>query len=85
MAGSLIDPQVSVPVETSDMSAERAAADPLEEPPATKFLFHGFLVAPKSEFSPEDPCAQASQFALPNIIAPAFSNLSTTVAEYVGT
>ena len=84
LAGCLIDPPVSVPVATSERPAAIAAAEPLEDPPGTYFLFQGFKVAPKSEFSPLAPCAQASQFVLPIVIPPALSILSTAVAEYSG-
>ncbi len=43
-AGSLVDPHVSVPVAARHRFAASAAADPLEDPPATFLRFQGFFV-----------------------------------------
>src|SRR3989344_6350202 len=74
LAGCLTDPPVSVPDAARHMSVETLTADPLLDPPGTYSKPHGFFVGPKSEFSPLLPCAHASQFVLPIIIAPAFFN-----------
>src|SRR3990167_9065547 len=73
-AGFRKDPPVSVPVANTTILDATEAAVPLEDPPATLLVSHGFFVTPKSLFSPVAPCANASQFNFPNIIAPAFLN-----------
>src|SRR5690606_33839113 len=81
LAGSLIEPPVSVPVANAERLAATATPEPEEEPPGTYSLFQGFRVSPKSEFSPDEPCAHASWFNLPSEIAPSSSSLSTAVEE----
>ena len=83
-AGSLIEPPVSVPVAEIHISDATDTADPLDDPPGTYFLSHGFLVGPKSEFSPLEPWAQASRLVFPMITAPASLIFLTTVASYGG-
>src|SRR3990167_1483999 len=67
------------------MPAATAAAEPPEDPPGTLSKSQGLWVVKKSEFSVEEPCAQASQLFLPMITAPAFLRRDTIVASYGGT
>src|SRR3990167_1739154 len=82
--GMRIEPQVSVAVANSTFPVATTTALPLEDPPATFFMFHGFFVGPKSEFSPLDPWPHASWFNLYLVLKPAFSKLATTVELYWG-
>ena len=45
-AGWRIDPPVSVPVAPGTRRAATAAAEPPEEPPGTRSLFHGLRTGP---------------------------------------
>ena len=53
LAGCLIEPPVSVPIEATQDPSATAAAEPPEEPPGTRLLFgsflffHGFITGPK--------------------------------------
>src|SRR3989344_152103 len=55
LAGCLTEPPVSVPMAIRDKPAATEAAEPLDDPPGTKSVFQGFLIGPKSEFSPDAP------------------------------
>jgi hypothetical protein len=81
LAGWRIDPPVSVPVAAGIKRAATAAAEPPEEPPGTRSVFHGLRTTPKAEFSLDEPIANSSQFNLPRLIAPAADSRATTVAS----
>ena len=80
-AGWRIEPPVSVPVAAGARRAAIAAAEPPDEPPGTAAGSHGFLTAPKLEFSLAEPIANSSQLSLPSVTMPASPNFSTTVAS----
>src|SRR5690606_36665504 len=84
-AGCRTDPPVSDPRAAAAMPAATAAADPPLDPPGVRSRSHGFFVTASAEFSVDDPIPNSSRLVLPIRIAPAFSNLSTAVAVYVGT
>src|ERR1700722_13813925 len=84
-AGSRIDPPVSVPSEARHSFAATAAADPPDEPPATRAVSCGLVVVPNAEFSVEEPIANSSMLVLPTKIAPSARNRSITVASNGGT
>ena len=82
LAGCRIEPPVSVPVAAGTRRAATAAAEPPEEPPGTRLKSHGFLTAPKAEFSLPEPIANSSQFSLPSVTMPAPApRRETTVAS----
>src|ERR1700736_4428427 len=81
-AGSRIDPPVSVPNPIGTVLAPTVLALPPDDPPGTPSRCHGLRVGPNAEFSHDDPIANSSMLVLPMMTAPAFSSLSTTVAEY---
>ena len=83
-AGCRIDPPVSDPSVYTASFAATEAADPPDEPPGTLFVSNGFLQILNAEFSVVDPIANSSIFNFPRIIAPDFSNFSTTCALYGG-
>src|SRR6187455_1085321 len=83
-AGWRIEPPVSLPSDADVMRAATATALPLEEPPGDKRASMGFLTGPNAEFSPDEPMANSSMFALPTRTAPAFRKRSTAVASYGG-
>src|SRR5262249_44059317 len=64
-AGCLIEPPVSEPSAAVAMFAATAAAEPPDDPPATRARSCGFLVVLKAEFSVEAPIANSSRFVLP--------------------
>src|SRR5512145_2642107 len=80
-AGSRIDPPVSVPREARHERAATAAADPPDEPPGTRVPSHGLRVAPRAEFSVDEPIANSSQLSLPTMTAPAARKRAVTVAS----
>src|SRR5271166_6917000 len=83
-AGWRIEPPVSEPRARGTNPAATAAAEPPEEPPGTRLGSRGLRVAPKAEFSVDDPMANSSMFVLPITTAPAARSRSTTVASYGG-
>src|ERR1700680_4793364 len=84
-AGSRIEPPVSVPSDPRHSSAATAAADPPDDPPATRSTLCGLRVAPKAEFSVDEPIANSSMLALPTKTAPLARSRAITVASYGGT
>ena len=52
LAGTLIEPPVSVPIAKSTDPLATAVADPLEEPPGTLSGAFGFRGVPKNELTP---------------------------------
>ena len=70
-AGWRIEPPVSVPVAAGTSRAATAAAEPPEEPPATRSRLQGLRTAPKAEFSLDEPIANSSQLSLPSVTMPA--------------
>src|SRR5438552_664519 len=65
LAGWRIEPPVSDAKAPKAMCAATAAADPPEDPPATRVVSCGFLVTPNAEFSVDDPMANSSRLVLP--------------------
>ena len=84
-AGWRIDPPVSVPRAATHSSAATAAAEPPLEPPGTWESFQGFRLAPKAEYSVEEPIPNSSRLVLPIRKYCCDRNASTAVAEYGGT
>jgi hypothetical protein len=81
LAGWRIEPPVSVPVAAGSSRAATAAAEPPDEPPGTRAVFHGLRTTPKAEFSLAEPIANSSQFSLPSDTVPAANRRCTTVAS----
>ncbi len=79
-----MEPPVSVPSDQGTCPAATAAAEPPEDPPATRAGSWGFLVTPKAEYSVEEPMANSSKLVFPIMINPARFTRSTTVASYTG-
>src|SRR5690606_35944577 len=84
-AGRRTDPPVSLPRARGTAPAATAAADPPDEPPATRSGSKGLSTGPNAEFSLVDPIPNSSRFVLATTTAPAASRRSTTVAVYGGT
>ena len=88
LAGCLIEPPVSVPIDATQEPSATAAADPPEEPPGTSFsdglfLFcQGLTTGPKWLVSFHEPIANSSQLFLPIKIAPSLSNCWVTKDSY---
>src|SRR5437763_10885404 len=80
-AGWRTDPPVSDPRAAGTMRAATAAAEPPEEPPATRDGSHGFRVGPNAECSVEEPIANSSRFVFAAIAAPAARSRLITVAS----
>ena len=83
-AGLRIEPPVSVPSDSVARPAARAAPLPLEEPPGSRAMSHGFRAGPNPDSVPL-PVANSSRFSLPSIRPPARSSRSTAVAVSLGT
>ena len=66
-AGILIEPPVSEPNATSARSNATATADPLEEPPGTRFLPRGFTGVPYQGLIPVTPYASSCMLVRPTI------------------
>src|SRR5687767_12794707 len=64
------------------MRAATAAADPPDEPPATRVVSQGLRVTPNAECSVDEPIANSSMFVFPMTKAPASRSRVTTVASY---
>ena len=80
-AGWRTEPPVSVPSASGTMPAATAAAEPPDEPPATRSGSSGWRTGPNAEFSLELPMPNSSRFVLPITTAPAASKRATTVAS----
>src|SRR5258708_25481622 len=63
------------------MPAATAAAEPPDDPPATRVQSHGLRVTPKAECSVDEPMANSSRFALPTTTAPRARRRATAVAS----
>ena len=72
---------MSLPSDAGAMPVATAAADPPEDPPATRRTSHGLCVGPRALCSVLLPIANSSRFVLPITIAPAASTRSTTCAS----
>src|SRR5690606_1900623 len=81
-AGWRIDPPVSEPIAPQHIDAAIAAADPPDDPPATRSVSHGLRDGPLTLFSVDEPIANSSRFVLPRKTTPASSSLRTMVASY---
>src|SRR5207253_1409944 len=81
-AGCRTDPPVSDPSAAGTIRAATAAAEPPEDPPATRDVSHGFRVTPNAECSVDDPIANSSRFVLPMTERPALRRRAIAVASY---
>src|SRR5271166_1805366 len=79
-AGDRQEPMASVSSVAQHMPLATAAADPLDEPPAIKSGFQGFLTGPKQLSSPVVPIPSVCMFVFPMMTAPASLNLVTGAA-----
>src|SRR5262245_8280393 len=84
-AGCLMEPPVSEPSAHGARPAATAATEPLEDPPGTRSVSHGFRVGPYAEFSPDEPMANSSMLVLPSTDRPAARQRAATVASSTGT
>src|ERR1700737_680398 len=84
-AGIRIEPPVSEPIAAAARPAATATAEPLDEPPGTRWVVisHGFFGVPRKGVVPQVPKAYSTIWVLPNITAPAASSLVTAVAVCV--
>ena len=80
-AGCLMLPPVSEPSEKRQLPAATAAAGPPLLPPGTRPRSHGFRVAPKAEFSVDEPMANSSRLPFPTSTASWPYSLAVTVAS----
>ncbi len=81
-AGRRTDPPVSVPIPAAARAAAVATAEPLLEPPGTRWVprSHGFQGVPQCSLVPQPPKASSTVCVLPMTIAPAAMRRRTTVA-----
>src|SRR5271170_5799060 len=84
-AGKRQEPMASVSSVAQHIPLATAAADPLDEPPAMKSGFQGFLTGPNALWSPVVPMPSVCMLVFPTMIAPASFNLLTAAASVVGT
>src|SRR5207248_9103419 len=80
-AGCRTEPPVSDPSAAGTIRAATAAADPPDEPPATRDGSQGLRVGPNAECSVDEPMANSSRFVLPTIVHPAARRRATAVAS----
>ncbi|OPZ67913.1 MAG: hypothetical protein BWY83_02469 [bacterium ADurb.Bin478] len=71
---------MSEPRAAVHIPAATAAAEPPDDPPATRVESWGLRTGPNAEFSVEDPMAYSSILVLPMRTASSASNRSMTVA-----
>ena len=71
---------VSDPRAAKHNPAATAAPGPLEEPPLTRSVFHGFRTAPKCALMPSVPTANSDMPRRPSVTAPAASRRCRAVA-----
>src|ERR1051326_395063 len=64
-AGWRTEPPVSEPRAAGTMRAATAAAEPPDEPPATRVRSHGLGAGPNAEYSVDEPIANSSRLVLP--------------------
>src|SRR5437867_6708404 len=76
--GDTMDPHVSVPIENPTSPAAVADAGPADEPLDPFVGFHGFLVLPPNQTSPQ---ASSPMVNFATNTAPASRSLCTTVAS----
>src|SRR5687767_14962098 len=81
-AGCRTEPPVSEPMAAGTIRAATAAADPPDDPPATRVVSHGLRVTPNAECSVDEPIANSSRLVLPATANPAARRRCTTVASY---
>jgi hypothetical protein len=79
-AGTRPEPAVSVPNEKLTKPFATTTAEPELDPPEICSLLKTLLQAPYGDLTPTRPVANWSMLVLPIKIAPASSNLRTTVA-----
>ena len=82
MAGSMMLPPVSLPIENETSAAAVEAPGPALLPPEPSSRSHGFIVWPPNQMSFK---ASAPSDSLPSRTAPASSSRSTTTASASGT
>src|SRR5262245_21134081 len=82
LAGTRIEPPVSVPGPPRQSPAAIATAVPLDEPPGECSSAHGLCVSPNAALVPETPAANSFMLILPSTTTPASSSLRTTVAVW---
>src|SRR5229473_5414598 len=78
IAGSTMDPPVSVPMANATKPAAVAEPGPAEEPPEPSVVSHGFFVCPPNQTS---SCANSPVASFATSTAPALFRRSTTVAS----
>src|ERR1700736_3552923 len=83
LAGTRIDPPVSVPSAKSQSFAATADAEPLEDPPGTRVGAFGLIGVPKCGFIPNIPQATSSVCVFPTRYAPAINGASAAGAVAV--
>ena len=76
-----MEPPVSVAVAMGASPAATAAAEPPDEPPATRSRSQGFRTGPKWLDSLEEPIANSSMLVFPRVTMPAARRRSTTAAS----
>src|SRR6185369_12163720 len=84
--GHVTEPLVSVPIANRTSPAATAAADPLEEPHASRFSAHGLWTTPPTALHPEMELsermlAHSLRLVLPTMIAPAARSRATKGAS----
>src|SRR6185437_12385518 len=79
LAGIRIEPPVSLPVAAMQKPAATAAAEPPEEPPGTRSVFHGLRVGGVTV-----PQAYSCVVVLPRKTAPALRSRATAAASTRG-
>lgn len=78
-------PPVSVPIAAAARWAAVAAADPPDDPPATRVGSAGLRVAPTCGFTVVTPNASSCRLSLPSRTAPASASRVATAASALGT
>src|SRR5246127_490733 len=84
-AGTGIDPPWPPPRASSPSPAATSAALPLDDPPVSRVVSHGLRTGPEAEVKLDPDAHRSSHTVLAEIVAPAASNRSTTVASRLGT
>src|SRR5690606_16409432 len=84
IAGTRPEPAVSVPSAASIAPDATAAADPLDDPPATRPGATGLSTTPYGLRVPTRPVANWSRAVLPTTTAPCSTRRVTTGAEVSG-
>ena len=76
-----MEPPVSVAVAMGARPAATAAAEPPDDPPATRSGSHGLRTGPKWLDSVDEPIANSSRLVFPRVTMPPARSRSTTVAS----